>query len=214
VIGNAYFFSVNGPGWVQVPYNALLSPPTSDVTVTAWIKPTGDNPSGMAVVSNEGISGSGLYGYGLRVINGLTTLQWCWAATNGPGNCAYSTIPFNPLNVWTHIAGTYDGTTLKEYVNGVLVQATDNSPYQHPLDTNQPLMIGRLPDPTEVMAWRGGIEDVRVYNKTLSATDINLLTLTTTDQCKNGNWQTYGVFKSQRDCVSFVAADGTNPPAN
>src|SRR5579863_813942 len=57
VIGKAYFFNVNGLGWVQVPYDALLSPQTSHVTVTAWIKPTGENASGqMAVVSNEGIS--------------------------------------------------------------------------------------------------------------------------------------------------------------
>ena len=35
---------------------------------------------------------------------------------------------------------------------------------------------------------------------------------TTKDQCKNGGWQTYGVFKNQGDCVSFVATGGKNPP--
>jgi hypothetical protein len=34
------------------------------------------------------------------------------------------------------------------------------------------------------------------------------------DQCKNGGWQSYGVFKNQGDCVSFVATGGKNPPAN
>jgi hypothetical protein len=37
---------------------------------------------------------------------------------------------------------------------------------------------------------------------------------TTKDQCKNGGWQTYGVFKNQGDCVSFVATGGKNPPAS
>lgn len=37
---------------------------------------------------------------------------------------------------------------------------------------------------------------------------------TTTDQCKEGGWQAYGVFKNQGDCVSFVATQGKNPPAN
>jgi hypothetical protein len=37
---------------------------------------------------------------------------------------------------------------------------------------------------------------------------------TTTEQCKNGGWGTYGVFKNQGDCVSFVAAGGKNPPGN
>jgi hypothetical protein len=33
------------------------------------------------------------------------------------------------------------------------------------------------------------------------------------DQCKNGGWLNYGVFKNQGDCVSFVATGGKNPPA-
>jgi hypothetical protein len=36
---------------------------------------------------------------------------------------------------------------------------------------------------------------------------------TTKDQCKKGNWQTYGVFKNQGDCVSYVATGGRNGPA-
>jgi hypothetical protein len=34
------------------------------------------------------------------------------------------------------------------------------------------------------------------------------------DQCKNGGWQTYDVFKNQGDCVSWVATHGNNPPTN
>jgi hypothetical protein len=33
------------------------------------------------------------------------------------------------------------------------------------------------------------------------------------DQCKNGGWRNFGVFKNQGDCVSFVATGGKNPPA-
>jgi hypothetical protein len=33
------------------------------------------------------------------------------------------------------------------------------------------------------------------------------------DQCKNGGWRTFGVFKNQGDCVSFVATKGKNQPA-
>jgi hypothetical protein len=33
---------------------------------------------------------------------------------------------------------------------------------------------------------------------------------TSKDQCKNGGWQQYGVFKNQGDCVSFVATGGNN----
>jgi hypothetical protein len=36
---------------------------------------------------------------------------------------------------------------------------------------------------------------------------------TSKDQCKNGGWKTYGVFRNEGDCVSFVATGGKNPPA-
>ena len=37
-------------------------------------------------------------------------------------------------------------------------------------------------------------------------------TPTSADQCKNGGWKSYGLFKNQGDCVSFVATHGKNPP--
>jgi hypothetical protein len=36
---------------------------------------------------------------------------------------------------------------------------------------------------------------------------------TTKDDCKNGGWRNFGVFKNQGDCVSFVATKGKNQPA-
>jgi hypothetical protein len=36
---------------------------------------------------------------------------------------------------------------------------------------------------------------------------------TSKEQCKNGGWRSFGVFKNQGDCVSFVATGGKNPPA-
>jgi hypothetical protein len=55
------------------------------------------------------------------------------------------------------------------------------------------------PDPT---FWDFFIDDVRFAEATP----------TSKDQCKNGGWQTYGVFKNQGDCVSFVTTGGKNPP--
>lgn len=36
---------------------------------------------------------------------------------------------------------------------------------------------------------------------------------TSKDQCKNGGWESFGVFKNLGDCVSFVATGGKNPPS-
>jgi hypothetical protein len=35
---------------------------------------------------------------------------------------------------------------------------------------------------------------------------------TSVEQCKDGMWQQYGVFKNQGDCVSYVQTGGKNPP--
>ena len=32
------------------------------------------------------------------------------------------------------------------------------------------------------------------------------------DHRKSGGWKTYGIFKNQGDCVSFVATKGKTPP--
>jgi hypothetical protein len=34
---------------------------------------------------------------------------------------------------------------------------------------------------------------------------------TSKQQCKNGGWRSFGVFKNQGDCISFVATGGKNP---
>jgi hypothetical protein len=34
---------------------------------------------------------------------------------------------------------------------------------------------------------------------------------TTREECQNGGWRNFGNFKTQGDCVSFVAAKGKNP---
>jgi hypothetical protein len=36
---------------------------------------------------------------------------------------------------------------------------------------------------------------------------------TSKDQCKNNGWQSFGVFKNQGDCVSWIATHGKNPPS-
>jgi hypothetical protein len=42
---------------------------------------------------------------------------------------------------------------------------------------------------------------------------VPLPTPTSKDQCKNGGWQSFGLFKNQGDCVSFVSTKGRNPPS-
>jgi glucose/arabinose dehydrogenase len=75
-----------------------------------------------------------------------------------------------PVNQWTHVAGTYDGATLRLYVNGVQVasQAQTGSLAQSGL----PLRIGGSTYSGEFFT--GRIDDVRIYNRALPPAQIQL----------------------------------------
>ena len=166
--GTAYKFDGSANSYVDVPFGSgTLAPSTTHITVSAWINPSSFACGQCAVVSNEPTPGENRWGYGLRVIDNGITLQWCWGTEGGPGNCAYGAFAF-PLNTWTNIVGTYDGATLNEYVNGVFV--TSQLGVFPALNTLRDLFIGRLPSGN--LLWIGGIDDVRVYNRVLSAEQI------------------------------------------
>jgi glucose/arabinose dehydrogenase len=73
-----------------------------------------------------------------------------------------------PLNTWSHLAGTYDGTTLRLYVNGALVSSR---PLAGSMSTSaQPLRLGGNAVWGEYFA--GLIDDVRVYSRALSQSEV------------------------------------------
>ena len=73
-----------------------------------------------------------------------------------------------PANQWTHVAGTYDGAQLRLYLNGsqVASQARTGSLQV----TGSPLRIGGNTYSTEFFP--GRIDEVRVYNRALSQSEI------------------------------------------
>jgi hypothetical protein len=214
--GTAFGFSSFSVGsWVDVPYGTgSLAPASTQITVSAWINPADLFCGGFgqcAIASNEPTPGSNMWGYGIRLIaNPGPTLQFCWGTEGGPGNCAYG--DYTPaFGEWASVIGTYDGAVLNEYVNGLLVAS---QPGVFPaLNTTSDFFIGRLVSGN--LPFDGGIDDVRVYNRVLSAAEIANQAQqlpSTKDNCKNYGFQDFGVFKNQGDCVSFVATGGRNKP--
>lgn len=73
-----------------------------------------------------------------------------------------------PTNAWTHLAATYDGSNLRIYVNGVEAGIT---PVTGPMVTSTlPLRIGGNALWGEF--FRGVIDEVRIYNRARSASEI------------------------------------------
>jgi hypothetical protein len=80
--------------------------------------------------------------------------------------------------------------------------------------------LGGFPRPVAVGDFDAD-RDVDIAAANVTSDDVSVLLNSTTPtvptskaQCKNGGWRTYGVFKNQGDCVSFVATGGKHPPAN
>jgi hypothetical protein len=73
-----------------------------------------------------------------------------------------------------------------------------------------------LPGPTDCSSYPGPFPFLNGPVSVGTSGDIAVIDApglpTSKDQCKNGGWRAYGVFKSQGDCVSFVASEGKNPP--
>ena len=72
------------------------------------------------------------------------------------------------MNTWTHLAATYDGATMRLYVNGV--QVASRAQTGTIATSTNPLQIGG--DSLYGQYFAGMIDEVRVYNRALSVTEI------------------------------------------
>ncbi|HMC68252.1 MAG TPA: LamG-like jellyroll fold domain-containing protein, partial [Mycobacteriales bacterium] len=109
---------------------------TSAVSVEAWVRPT-------AAGQNGGIFE--------KTVNGWVNSQYMLFLEAGVAKFRVRTasgalLPVNgptlPLNTWTHLIGTFDGTTLRLHVNGALAASATA---QGPLASGSgPAFIGRL----------------------------------------------------------------------
>lgn len=75
---------------------------------------------------------------------------------------------------WTHVAGTYDGSTMRVYVNGLEVGNTSKTGVLVQAPT-VPLWIGGNPSGATSRPWHGTIDDVRIYSTALSESEIHEL---------------------------------------
>lgn len=77
-----------------------------------------------------------------------------------------------PLNTWTHVAGSFDGTTMRIYINGVeRDQEVASAPYT---TSTQPLNIGRSPYFNDRL-FNGLIDEVALFNRALSLDEIQII---------------------------------------
>lgn len=112
---------------------------------------------------------------------------WINVRTNGRvrvggffGGCTSSRWKYLDSNVairkytWTHVASTYNGSTLTVWINGT--RAGSMAVTGTTCSNNNPLAVGAKNYPAQRLLeafWDGKLDDIRIYNRALSATEIH-----------------------------------------
>ena len=153
-----------GQSAIQVPSVSGLNPTTA-ITVAAWINPS----SPFSAAANPRVVQKGLNDNQYRLLVEGGSLKFDLANL---ASAASTTLP--PANSWTHVAGTYDGTSITLWVNGQpLTVVAASGPISVSSD---PFFIGaKAPTGTAGDFFQGVVDDVRVYSRALSAAEIQAL---------------------------------------
>ena len=147
--------------WVTINDSSSLDL-TSGMTLEAWVNPTTLTGSWRTVLLKEQ---NGAMVYAL----------YAQTDTDQPSGHVYTNTEYDtrgpgllPTGAWTHLAATYNGATLSIFVNGVL--ASSKTVVGNILTSGGVLRIGGNSIWDEYFS--GLIDEVRVYNRPLSAAEI------------------------------------------
>ncbi len=141
-------------GASKIVFPGLVLKGTS-MSMSAWIK-YGTPGAGLQVILT-GFAGSS--GPGLIQLSNSLGMSISVPSTN-------TAVGSDVDGGWHHVASTYDGATIKVYVDGVL-SATANHPGTMG-DGARELIMGFF----NGNYWKGSIDELRVYNKVLTAGEI------------------------------------------
>ena len=157
---------------ITVAHNATLSL-TSGMTLEAWVNPSANTGTGVqsgwrtVILKERGAAGLSYALYGND--GNPTPEQPAGYIRLGTQDRRAGAAPALPLGAWSHVALTYDGAALKLYVGGVLRSSAAMT--GSIVTSTAPLRIGG----NNVFAsefFQGLIDDVRVYNRSLTAAEI------------------------------------------
>lgn len=151
--------------------NVLDLSGTGPFTFTAWIYPESFGESNNGRIIDHG-GGSGLDGGWSFLVDDLGAGDQLTVYLESPGvsETYRSNANAVTLNEWQHVAAIREGATITFYVNGVNAGSATNTNLNI-ADSADPVRIGiRASDLNR--DFNGFIDEVRVYNRTLTATEI------------------------------------------
>lgn len=156
-----------------------LTTHTPQRTYLLWSKRTGDGNSYYPRLFDKRTSGSEVEAFYYDRPAGVYRYLRIWSGSIGSW-----TIPAPSANVWHHIAVVYDASNASNdpqiYVDGEEQKVTRaNTPSGVPLTNPDPYVIGNRG--TSDRSWNGQIDEVRIYNRALTALEVLIDMLTPLD---------------------------------
>jgi hypothetical protein len=169
--------------------STFLQATTDQITVAAWIK--ADNwGSGIhegSIVCNDNWEDGFSHGFCLRAgDNGK--LDFVLGDGDVSWNNAFTTSIMS-VDTWHHVVGVYDGASIHTYIDGVQ-RATTNVVFTIDPSTT-PLFIGwgSYTDPSR--QFNGTIDEVRIWNRSLSAEEIYQQYVSNLKKVDSDSWELY-----------------------
>lgn len=172
---------LTGGAVVSVPYALELNPTTGPWSVEAWVKPASLDPGHFRTVFSSMFNadfGNHVFGWNVyQHVAGVWTLN---LFNGGSSSTFVSDFTHNPLvpDSWYHMVITDDHTTMRFYVNGVLVGSATHASTRFTANRAGPTVLGQRSD-NAFDPFDGAIDDVAFYNKALSAQQIQAHYLST-----------------------------------
>jgi hypothetical protein len=175
--GGACQFSItNLTDCIVIPASDTLD--VGRFTVAAWIKTRDSDGFWNLILDKDWRKGFNFF------VGGDWQENKTWRGRLGLNVCGKCTCSDDSVadDQWHHVAGTFDGKTQKLYVDGV-EQRDKNDQHTGPIPKNNwDLCVGNSVvdyGTGEFLAFDGLIDDVRVYNRALSAEEIKALATAT-----------------------------------
>jgi hypothetical protein len=177
-IGQA--LQLNGTGYIQSVNNSGYSSLTQPYTIALWIDPANDSGGDLITTARGTSPWDGIWLIRGAACGGGASKTISISTNDLSANslCVYTSATTVSANVWTHVVATYDGTNhssgFKVYINGRSVSLATISNSSGTSYTNRPWAIGSIPN-SGISYYRGALDDVRIYNRALSAQEVALL---------------------------------------
>lgn len=100
-------------------------------------------------------------------------LHWSMDAAEMLEGSASVLFPFSSPDGWVHLVGTWDGDAMVLYVDGV--QAEARTGVSNVYDTHPVTIGGDLIGFKDAHFWTGAVDELRIYDRSLSAIEVTLL---------------------------------------